>query len=130
MQLNQVRHTLARHPELQVSPSGRITVNVPLGARSHSVRVLAQGDWVRVEGKIANLGHIDHSLKVGELTERVLRANSTTELVGLARDADSWLVARYDLPPEADGLELVEAVQRVAKVADRWELLWMGEDRE
>lgn len=128
MELNEVRQALARYPELAVSPSGRIIVEVQLGARSHRVRVSSAGPWLRVEGKIVNLFDLEQSAKAVALTDRILSANANAELFGLARDEDSWLVARYDLPPDAEGAELAETVLRIAQVADRWELLWSGTD--
>lgn len=128
MQLKNVRAVLARHPNLSVSQAGRIVVDVPLGPRSHRIRVTSARDCLRVEGKIVNLSNLGQSPKVVALTERILSANTTAELFGLARDEDYWLVARYDLPPDTDGAELVETILRVARVADRWELLWSGDD--
>ncbi len=130
MDLNEVRRALARHPSLVVSTSGRIVVDVPLGARAHRIRVSSAWPWLRVEGKIVNMADLAQSPKAAALTERILSANTTAELYGLARDEDSWLVARYDLPPDADGTELVETILRVARVADRWELLWSGDDAQ
>lgn len=130
MELNEVRRALARYPNLSVSPSGRIVVDVPLGARTHRIRVSSAGPWLRVEGKIVNMSDLAQSPRAVALAERILSANTTAELYGLARDKDSWLVARHDLLPDADGTELVETILRVARVADRWELLWSGDDAQ
>ena len=44
-------------------------------------------------------------------------------------DDEGWIEVRADLP--RDGLsaeEVVEALWRVGRAADRWELLWTGKD--
>lgn len=132
MRLGEVRSVLARFPEFRVTTAGRIYVDVVLGERRHRVRVLpVQGsDWLRVEGRIVSLDDIEATPKVGDITERVLKANRHMEFVGLARDDDVWLVARSDLPPEAEAEELLDTIRSVARVADRWELLWTGDDAE
>lgn len=130
MQLRDVRGVLAGVAGLTVTEHGRIYVGVPLGPRRQRVRVTAAEDWLRVEGRVVNMDELDAAPKVKDLATRLLRANHIGELVGLARDEDGWLVARCDVPPEADGEELVDAIRRVAQVADRWELLWTGGDGE
>lgn len=130
MVLRDVRGALASYPELTVTPAGRILIDVKLGRRGHRVRVLPAGEWLRVEGKIVLLEDVEGAPGARDLAEKVRQANSRMELVGLARDEDNWLVARYDVPPEAEADELVEAILRVARVADRWELLWVGGDLE
>ncbi len=130
MQLRDVRNVLAGVPGLAVTEHGPIYVGVPLGARRHRVRVTSAEDWLRVEGRVANMDDLDATPKVRDLAARLLRANHLGELSGLARDEDGWLVARCDVPPDADGEELVDAIRRVAQVADRWELLWTGGDGE
>lgn len=130
MELNEVRRALARYPNLSVSPAGRIVVDVPLGARAHRIRISSAGPWLRIEGKIVNMADLEQSPKAVALTERILSANTTAELYGLARDEDYWLVARCDLPPDAEEPELAETILRVARVADRWELLWSGDDAQ
>lgn len=130
MVLRDVRGAISSYPELAVTPAGRILVDVKLGLRGHRVRVLAEGEWLRVEGKIVLVDHVEGAPGARDLGEMLRKANSSMELVGLARDEDNWLVARCDVPPEADAEELVEAILRVARVADRWELLWTGGDFE
>jgi hypothetical protein len=127
MVLRDVRGALTRWPELAVTAHGRIWVDVPLGARRHRVRVTGADEWLRVEGRIVSMTEVEVAPRVADLALRLLRANSAAELVSLARDDDE-LVARCDVPPEADADELVDAIYRVARVADRWELLWTGAD--
>lgn len=98
--------------------------------RGHRVRALPAGEWLRVEGKVVLVDDVEGAPGARDLAEKLREANSGMELVGLARDEDNWLVARYDVPPEAAADELVEAILRVARVADRWELLWVGWDLE
>lgn len=126
MRLSEVRPFLARLAQWEVAPHGRIYVDVELGVRAHRVRVLDEDGWLRVEGRVIEMDHVP--MQVRDLAQRILRANALSELVSLARDEDGWLVARQDLPPDAEGEELAEAIERVARTADRWEMLWSEED--
>lgn len=128
MQLRDVRKCLAA-TDLAVTAAGPIWVKVPLGARGHKVRVKQEADWLRVEALIEDLSEMEGAPRTRDLAERVLAANAAGEMVALVRDTDFRLVVRCDVPPEADPGELVEAIGRVARVADRWELLWTGGDR-
>lgn len=130
MQLREVRPALSAFPELPVAQTGRVVVTVTLGARRQRVRVLAAGDWLRVEGRILPLDTVEGGPLVRDLAGRLLEANGAGEFVGLTRDEDNFLVARHDIPPDAGVGELVDAIWRVARVADRWELLWTGKDAE
>jgi hypothetical protein len=129
MQLKEVRAALAKVADLPVSPAGRICVAVKLGLRGHRVRVLSAGDWLRVQGRVARVGNTDTAPATKDLARRILERNFAKEAVGLVREGE-WLLVRCDLPPEADERELVDAIRRVARVADREELLWTGGDVE
>lgn len=128
MQLRDVRKCLAA-TDLSVTAAGPIWVQVPLGARGHKVRVMQEADWLRVEALIEDLSEMEGAPQTRDLAARVLEANAAGEMVALVRDSDRRFVVRWDVPPEADTEELVEAIGRVARVADRWELLWTGGDR-
>lgn len=130
MQLRDVRPALVAFPDLPVSTTGRVIVTVQLGARQQRVRVLPAGDWLRVEGRITSMDAVEGQPLVRDLAGRLLLVNGAGEFVGLTRDEDNCLVARHDIPPDAGVGELVDAIWRVARVADRWELLWTGEDAE
>lgn len=130
MQLREVRPALSAFPELPVAEKGRVIVTVALGPRQQRVRVLAVGEWLRVEGRIVAMDQLEAGPLLRDVAGRLLEANGAGEFVGLTRDDDSWMVARHDIPPDAGVDELVDAIWRVARVADRWELLWTGEDAE
>lgn len=130
--LSRLRGPLARRLGVHIGARGRVVFELPLGRRTHTVRVDEQGRWLRVEGRIARLasGEIADPMSVRDLLGTVLQANKATELVAFARNDDGWLVARCDLPGFAPVEEVERAVWSVARIADRWEEVWVGDDRQ
>lgn len=129
MTVAQAREILTNDPGLLVSRRGRLVATVKLGDRHQKVRVERHEIWWRVRSRVARIDQLDRAPSVKELMKLVLQTNDRTELVRLGREDDA-LVVVHDVPVVAKGEELVDAVRRVARAADRLELLWTGEDVE
>jgi len=129
MTVARAREILMGDPGLLVSPRGRLVATVKLGDRHQKVRVERHQIWWRVRSRVARIDHLDRPPSVKDLMKLVLRTNERTELVRLGR-VDDALVVVHDVPVVAKREELIDAVWRVARAADRLELLWTGEDVE
>ena len=90
---------------------------------------MVEDEWVCIWGQIADWRAVDDRPKLKDVLAQVLQANHDAELLRFEVDAEGWLEAAFDLPTyDVDIEEVADAVWRVGRLADRWELLWTGAD--
>ncbi len=128
--MSAIRAALQDAPDIEASPAGRLVATVKLGQRSQSVRVTpVDHNWWQFRSRIARLAALSRKVQVTDLARLLLQVNQDSELVRISRDKDS-LWATFELPVGSPDSDAVNAVRRVAGVADRWELVWVGDDIE
>lgn len=127
MSLRRIREILRTRGGYEVGERGRISVGVSLGARSHHVQVTERSGWVRIRARAARIGRVVDRRSPAQILEQALQLNEVVELVAVSRE-DDWLVVQADVPFAVAPTELLKAVVRVARTADRLELLWEGGD--
>ena len=119
----------AADSRLELQEGEGTIVSVPLGTRHHMVRLAPDDEWLCVWAKAIRPEALDPPPSTAHLAAQLLQANHHAELAQIALAADGWLEVRYELPMEAAPVsEVVAAIWRVARLADRWELLWTGVD--
>lgn len=127
MSLTGIRQLLRERGGFPVGERGRISLDVPLGGRHHRVLVTTQSGWVRVHARAAQIDRVADPRGPADVLMHALDLNTSLELVSIQRE-DGWLTVRADLPSGRIEHELLSAVHRVARTADRLELLWEGGD--
>lgn len=127
MSLKRARQLLREQGGFPVKERGRITVDVSLGQRHHRVSVTARDGWLLVHARAARLEQVADVRGPAQVLSNALELNTCLELVSVHRE-DGWLGVRAELPFACLEQELMPAVRRVARTADRLELLWEGGD--
>jgi len=128
--LRELREPLSKLLDVPIGSRGRVAIELELpGERRHRVRVHERGDWLCVEGRVAHVDDLIDRMGDIDLLATTLQANHDTELIAFGRDEDGYLTARADLHPSTPAAVVADTVRRVARVADRWEEVWAGEDR-
>ena len=127
MSLRRVRDILRTQGGYEVGERGRISIRVPLGNRSHRVQVVKAEGWIRIRARAARIGRVVDKRSPAQVLEQTLQLNGVLELAGVSRE-DDWLTVHADVPSAVAPAELLKAVLRVARTADRLELLWEGSD--
>ena len=120
-----VSAVLAAESSFSRSASGLV---VQLGPRKHGVQLSIEGEWLRLVGPITDPKATTDSPDEGQLLTQLLQANRSIEMVGLRLGSQGRLVACCDILRDSPTHVVTTAIWRVARVADRWELLWTGQD--
>lgn len=127
--LSSLRPELAAHLQVNIGERGRLSVRLPVGERSHTVRFREEDGWIEIEGRIGEINHLARIRSHDEVAAAILQTNLSATMAGLRVDDSGHLIAVSAVPSNAPIDEFVSAALRVARLADRWEELWMGDDR-